>query len=95
VLPVACCRLLTIVSQELTGTAAQEERLHVLGVPACFDDHAAEAAAVVGSLIAEADATSSGAATETAANAAVHRYPPKLVGIASPDFYQQRPPLWH
>lgn len=44
----------------------------MLGVPRCFDDQTAEAAAAMGSLIAEADAASSGATTETAANAAVH-----------------------
>ena len=93
---VACCRLLSVVSQELTGTAAQQERPHVLGVPRCFDDHTTEAAgAAMGSLITEADAVSSGATTETAAMRQFTRYPGNLIGITSQEFYQQRPPLWH
>ena len=67
----------------------------MLGVPHCFDDQTPEAAPVMGNLIAEADAASSGATTETAANAAVHPLSTEARCIASWDLYPQRLPPLH
>lgn len=64
----------------------------MLGVPRCFDDQTAEAAAAMGSLIAGLTPRARVPRRRRRQTRQFTRYLPKLVGIASWDLYLRRPP---